>query len=161
MNFLHEKRKYFSKAKQSRLDCIFWVILPAPSPCKGGGLGMGLTTRSCKKEPGTNTRDQAKCGNKNDASQETGRMMDASQTQMEADRPMVEFMKPKKMRVACWNVRALYQTDKLAQVVREFDNYNLDILGISEARWTRTENRQLAPGHTIHYSGRTISTQNE
>ena len=83
-------------------------------------------------------------------------MKDVSQTQMEADRLMLDFLKlKKKMRVACWNVRTLYQTGKLAQVVREFDNYNLDILGISEARWTGTGKRQLALGHTILYSGRT------
>ena len=83
-------------------------------------------------------------------------MKDASQTQMEADRPMVDFLKPKKkIRDACWNVRTLYQTGKLAQVVRGFDNYNLDILRMNEARWTGTGKRQLASGHSILYSGRT------
>ena len=91
----------------------------------------------------------------NEASQKTGMMEDASQTQMEADRPMVDFLKPKKKRVPCWNIRTLYQTDRLAQAVREFDNYNLDILGISESRWTGTGKGQLASGHTILYSGRT------
>ena len=123
------------------LDCLFWGILPDPSPGKVGGLGMGLTSPSCKRKSVTeiNTRNQANFGNRNEASQEAGRMKDASQTQMEADRPMVDFLKPKKkMRVACWNIRTLYQTGKLAQVVREFDTYNLDILGIGEARWTGT-----------------------
>ena len=108
---------------------------------KGGGLGMGLTTPSGKKTvTETNTKDQANCGNRNEASQETGRMKDASQTHMEADRPMVDFLKPKKkMRVICWNVRTLYQTGKLAQVVRGFDNYNLDILGISEVDKNREQ----------------------
>ena len=90
----------------------------------------------------TNTRDQTNCGNRNEASHKAGRMKDASQTQMEADRPMVDFLNPKKkMRVACWNGRSLYQTGKLAQVVREFDTYNLDILGICEARRTGTGTR--------------------
>ena len=52
---------------------------------------------------------------------EAGKMKDASQTQMEAGRmkdasqtQMVDFLKPKKKtRVACWNVRTLYQTDWL------------------------------------------------
>ncbi|KAI0215636.1 hypothetical protein LSAT2_032304 [Lamellibrachia satsuma] len=58
----------------------------------------------------------------NETSQETGRMEDASQTQMEADRPIVDFLKPKKkMRCACWNVRTLYQTGKLAQVIKNSD----------------------------------------
>ena len=69
---------------------------------------------------------------------------------------MVGFLKPKKkMRFACWNIRTLYQTSKLVQVVRELDNYNLDILGISEARWTGTGKRQLPSGHAKLYSGRT------
>ena len=85
----------------------------------------------------TSTRDQANCGKRNETNQETGRTKNASQTQMEADRPMVEFLKPKKKtRVDCWNGRTLYETGKLAQVVRDFDNYNLDILGMTGARWT-------------------------
>ena len=39
-------------------------------------------------------------------------MKDASQTQMEAERPMVDFLKLKKMRVANWNVRTLYQLER-------------------------------------------------
>jgi len=42
------------------------------------------------------------------------------------DDPTVNSLKPKEnTRIACWNVRTLYQTDKLAQVVREFHNYGL------------------------------------
>ena len=48
----------------------------------------------------------------------------------------------------------MYQTGKLAQVVREFQNYGLDILGVCEAHWTGSEQRALASGHTILYSGR-------
>ena len=64
-------------------------------------------------------------------------------------------MKPKeKTKIAYWKVRTLYQTGKLAQVVREFQNYGLDILGVCEARWTGSGQRALASGHTILYSGR-------
>ena len=38
-------------------------------------------------------------------------------------------------KIATWNVRTLYQTGKLAQVIKEFKNYNLDILGVTEMRW--------------------------
>ena len=31
-------------------------------------------------------------------------------------------------KVGCWNVRNLYQTGKLAQVIREMENYNIDLL---------------------------------
>nr|KAG5712165.1 hypothetical protein BaRGS_014515 [Batillaria attramentaria] len=78
-------------------------------------------------------------------------MMAVSQTQPGAASQKVDALKPKRRtRVACWNVRTLYQTGKLAQVVREFDEYRLDILGVSEAR---SGKRRLASGHTILYSG--------
>ena len=114
--------------------------MPVPSPGKGEAWAWGKQTHPVKKTvTETDTRDITNCGNSDEASQEAGKMKDASQTQMEADRPMVDFLKTKKkMKVACWNVRSLYQTGKLAQVVREFDNYNLYIIGISEARWTGT-----------------------
>lgn len=38
--------------------------------------------------------------------------------------------------IGTWNVRTLYQCGKLAQTINEFDNYRLDILGLSEIRWT-------------------------
>ena len=94
-------------------------------------------------------------GNGEEARQETGRMMVVSQTQLGAASQKVDALKPKRRtRVACWNVRTLYQTGKLAQVVREFDEYRLDILGVSEARWSGSGKRRLASGHTILYSGR-------
>ena len=37
-------------------------------------------------------------------------------------------------KVATCNVRTLYQTGKLAQVIKEFESYNLAILGITEMR---------------------------
>ena len=37
-------------------------------------------------------------------------------------------------KIATWNVRTLYQTSKLAQVIKEFENYNLAILGVTEMR---------------------------
>ena len=35
-------------------------------------------------------------------------------------------------KIATWNVRTLYQTSKLAHVVKKFENYNLAILGVTE-----------------------------
>ena len=82
-------------------------------------------------------------------------MTDDSQTREGAGAPTVDLLKPKqKMRVGCWNVQTLYQTGRMPQLVKEFDNYNLDILGVSEVRWTGTGKRRLASGHTIVFSGR-------
>ena len=53
-------------------------------------------------------------------SQGTWQMRDVNQTMQGVDTPTVDSLKPKeKTRIACWNVRTLYQTSKLAQVVRE------------------------------------------
>jgi hypothetical protein len=65
------------------------------------------------------------------------------------------------MRVGCWNVRTLYRTGKIAQIVKEFDNYNLDILGISDAKWTGIGKRRLASGHTSIFSGRSHDQHSE
>ena len=59
-----------------------------------------------------------------------------------------------KTRVVCCNIRTLYQTGKLSQVVRKFQKYGLDILGVCEARWTESGQRTLASSHTILYSDR-------
>ncbi|PVD22304.1 hypothetical protein C0Q70_18113 [Pomacea canaliculata] len=49
----------------------------------------------------------------------------------------------------------------MLQLVKEFDNYNLDILGVSEVRWTGTGKRRLASGHTILFSGRSDAQHSE
>ena len=89
-------------------------------------------------------------------------MTDDNQTGEGAGAPTVDLLKPKqKMRVGCWNVQTLYQTGRMPQLVKEFDNYNLDILGVSEVRWTGTGKRRLASGHTIVFSGRSDDQHSE
>ncbi|XP_062611962.1 uncharacterized protein LOC134273760 [Saccostrea cucullata] len=67
-----------------------------------------------------------------------------------------DVLRPKiTRRVGCWNVRTLYQTGKLAQVVREMEHYKIELLGVSETRWTGKGSKQLVSGHQILYSGRT------
>jgi len=57
-------------------------------------------------------------------------MTDVNQTLQGVDTPTADSLKPKeKTRIACWNVRSLYQTSELAQVVKEFHNYGLISLG--------------------------------
>ena len=89
-------------------------------------------------------------------------MTDVNQTLQGVGTSRVDSLKPKeKTRIACWNVRTLYQTGKLAQVLREFQNYRLDILGVCEARWTGRGQRTLISGHTILYSGRSDDQHTE
>ncbi|XP_068738570.1 craniofacial development protein 2-like [Montipora capricornis] len=57
------------------------------------------------------------------------------------------------IRIGAWNVRTMYETSKSAQVLREMSNYNLDILGVSECRWTGSGRQRSADGSVILYSG--------
>ena len=41
-------------------------------------------------------------------------------------------------RIATWNVRTLYQKDQLENVMQEMQRLEIDVLGLSEARWTDT-----------------------
>ena len=58
-----------------------------------------------------------------------------------------------KIRVGAWNVRTMYETGKSAQVIREMQRYNLDILGVSECRWTGNGRQVARDGTVILYSG--------
>ena len=55
--------------------------------------------------------------------------------------------------VGCWNVRTLFQVGKTANVVNEFRKYRLDILGLSEMRWTGFGELKTSTGECILYSG--------
>ena len=44
-----------------------------------------------------------------------------------------------------------YQIGKAANVTREFRNYNLDILGLSEVPWTGFGEQKTATGDSILY----------
>ena len=48
----------------------------------------------------------------------------------------------------------MFQTGKTAQVEREMLLYRIDILGISECRWTGNGSVTTSLGNTIIYSGR-------
>jgi len=56
-------------------------------------------------------------------------------------------------RIGTWNVRTLFQCGRLDQVLEEMQKYKLDILGLSEVRWTG-QGRFTSGQATILYSGR-------
>lgn len=58
-----------------------------------------------------------------------------------------------RIRIGAWNVRTMYETSKSAQVLREMSKYDLDILGISECRWTGSGRQRTTDGSVILYSG--------
>ncbi|KAI8514635.1 hypothetical protein Bbelb_072260 [Branchiostoma belcheri] len=76
--------------------------------------------------------------------------------------PTAGILSPKKLiRIGCWNVRTLFQTGKLAQAVREMNDFNLALLGVTEARWTNTGKQTLNTGEVIIWSGRTDNLHQE
>ena len=84
-----------------------------------------------------------------------GSMTDDSQTPTRAAILSAEILRPRNnMTIGCWNVRTMFQTGKLAQIAKEFESYNINILGISEARWMGTGKKKLTTGQTLLYSGR-------
>ena len=52
-----------------------------------------------------------------------------------------------------WNVRSLYRGGTTAQVQREMEGYKLDIMGISECRWTGARRQRITRGQTLLYAG--------
>ena len=56
-------------------------------------------------------------------------------------------------KIGTWNVRTMYEAGKTAQIANEMEAYSLDILAISEARWTGSGHMQLNSGVKLLYSG--------
>lgn len=56
-----------------------------------------------------------------------------------------------KLKIDFWNVCTMYKTGK---VIREMKNNKLQLLGISECRWTDFGNNTTNSGEAIIYSGR-------
>ena len=66
----------------------------------------------------------------------------------------VDFPEPKcKLKVGCWNLRTLYRANKLAQLLREIENYNIDLVGVSEARRTGAGKGKLTSRLDNQHSG--------
>ena len=56
--------------------------------------------------------------------------------------------------IGFWNVRTMYEQGRMAQVIAEMTRYKLDILGVSESRWTKSGRMKTTTGETVLYSGR-------
>ena len=65
------------------------------------------------------------------------------------------------LRVGAWNVRTMYETGKTAQVFKEMERYRLNILGLSEIRWTGSEKITLGTGAMLCHSGRSDGQHHE
>ncbi|XP_052219701.1 craniofacial development protein 2-like [Dreissena polymorpha] len=110
----------------------------------------------------TTTREQATNGAGSEAEQATGLMKDGDQSRKDVPTPIAILVTPKRwIRVGCWNVRTLYQTRKLAQVVSELNRNNLTLMGVTEARWTDSGKQKVSSGEVIIWSGRTDNDHRE
>ena len=67
---------------------------------------------------------------------------------------MTTFGTRKRTRFGTWNVRTMMKPTKLAQIAREFRNYKLELLGLSETRLKGSGERRLSTGETLFYSGK-------
>ena len=56
-------------------------------------------------------------------------------------------------KIATWYVRTLYQCGRMEQVIKEMENYKIDILHISEMRWTG-QGPMDSRKKTVLYSGK-------
>nr|XP_022322870.1 craniofacial development protein 2-like [Crassostrea virginica] len=63
--------------------------------------------------------------------------------------------------IGSWNVRSMYITGKTAQVEKEMDRYQLDIIGLSEVRWPKNGKTILQSGKVMLYSGREYGLHQE
>ena len=61
-----------------------------------------------------------------------------------------------KMKIATWNVRTMYQTWKLENIVLETKRMGIDIMGLTEVRWLQS-GKIVCNDHTLIYSGLLLS----
>jgi len=57
------------------------------------------------------------------------------------------------VRIGTWNVRTLLKTGSLELLTREMDRCRIQLLGISETRWTGKGHFNTSEGHTVYFSG--------
>ena len=112
---------------------------PVPSPVgKRGGLGVGLAPPSRKTQIATETDNSKSTKNRHNAAGSPQCMTTMGESRKEAQC----LIKSSMLSATCpttigtWNVRTLFLAGKMAQVIREFEAYQLEILGLTEVRWT-------------------------
>ena len=82
----------------------------------------------------------------------------SGQSREDARPPMSQIFNAKSTtRIGTWNVRTLFQSGKMDQVLREMRAYHLNILGVSEMRWSgqgclRSDMTVLYSGHNEQHT---------
>lgn len=72
--------------------------------------------------------------------------------QVMSDRHPATVSNGAKIRVATWNVQTMFQKGKLENVLKEMSRMKIDILGLSEVRWTEAGTLRKN-GYEVIYSG--------
>ncbi len=92
-----------------------------------------------------------------DSSQTLGSMTASDESPHREVRSVTESLlgQKVKLRLGTRNVRTMYEAEasKSAQVIREMERYHLDILDISECRWTGSRRQLTSDGSVILSSG--------
>ena len=118
-------------------------------------MGWRPTTSSRKKKTVTETENINETNRPGEAGiASSGIMTTLGESLREAQRPTRSLATPNNtLTIGHWNVRTMYRGGAAAQIAREMEGYHLDMLGISECRWTGAGRIKMASGQTIIYSG--------
>ena len=73
--------------------------------------------------------------------------MPSSKTRKEASSPIAFLSSKKISKIRTWNLRTMFEPNKPAQIARERRVYNITVLGLSEMRWTQSEEIVVFSGH--------------
>ena len=80
-------------------------------------------------------------------------MTQCSESRKEAAR-LTPFLTPRTLtRLATWNIRTMYETEKIVQVAREMKKYKIRVLGLCETRWIQSAQLRFSSGEQLLYSG--------
>lgn len=117
-------------------------------------FGIGSITQSCRKSRITGTeavKNPAICPVRDVAAGILNTAtVDRHARQRMTYNTLQPLFSPKTViKVAQWNVRTMYEIGKCAQIAKEMRNYEISVLGISEARWNQSGVVTLATGETI------------
>ena len=122
---------------------------------KGGGLGVRPAPPSddnllAMKTP---AKESTSPGRRSEADHAKGLMTSGDQSR--EDVLIADLLTPKRRtRVGFWNVRTLFQSGRIEQAIRETNNYNMAIMGITEDNWAGAGKQSLISGETNIWSWR-------
>ena len=118
-------------------------------------MSVGPATQPRKNQAAaeTTTEEKSNSREKDDSALLEAKMTEVVESQKEVGSLKKSILSTKTTsKIATWNVRTLYQYGKIDQGIREMENYDLKMLGISKMRWTGS-GQLLKLGKTILYSG--------